>query len=504
MISALLKPYQRAAAEQIAQAGRMLLSDQPGLGKTFTSLGALELSDKLTPGAVCLIVAPLITCDTAWGPTIRKHMPEVNFIDGFSGTRKQRDKRIASSVRNDVPNIIVTNHDSIGITPKDVEHLPSLHSLKPVAILIDESHAVLPMQYDREWDATQFWRGLYSLNNPDADILRLAISGTPDRGKLYYRFGTWRFLLPKRLHPHVAMYQDWLIKTFYTWRLPMRVRGRTVNVLKIGHVKSPENWSRLDSLLMIRRTKKEVAQDLPDKQYIDVDVPFSLDLLQAYEDFVDEFVKSDDSSEGNALVFALRAAQFATCEWTEVKGRVVPVFGGVSLKRDWLIDWLKQRNLHNSADDEPMGKVVIASQFTRVLVWLQKELKAAGIVCEILSGDVSQSERQRIQNTFQDETSALKVVLLSSRMGVGIDLDAADDLIFVDIPLNPDVQEQVEDRVHRVSRIHQVTIWRLRSRGTIEMVLSARNDEIYQETRKLLDGVRNVDFERKLLERLGV
>ena len=504
MIADMLKPYQRVAAERIADCKRMLLADQPGLGKTFTSLGALELSGVLTAGAVALVVAPLITCDTAWGPTIRKYMPEVNFIDGFSGSRKQRDKRISVSVRDDVPNVIVTNHDSIGVTPKDVPHLPSLHALRPVAILIDESHAVLPMQYDRPWDATQFWRGLYALNGESAGVLRLAISGTPDRGKLYYRFGTWRFLLPKQLGPKVTQYQDWLERTFFTWRVPMRLRNRTVNVLKVGHLRSPDNWKNLDRVLMIRRTKREVAQDLPDKQYVDVDVPFSVPLLQAYEDFVDEFVKTDDDSDSNALVFALRATQFAVCEWTSVDGVVTPVLGGESLKRDWLIDWLRSRNLHADADDAPMGKVVVSSQFTRVLVWLQREFERVGVKSEILSGNVSQAERLRVQREFQDADSSLRVVLLSARMGVGIDLDAADDLVFVDIPVNPDVQEQVEDRVHRVSRVHQVTIWRLRSRGTIDMTVSARNDEIYQQTRHLLDGVRNVSFERKVLERLGV
>jgi len=180
------------------------------------------------------------------------------------------------------------------------------------------------------------------------------------------------------------------------------------------------------------------------------------------------------------------------------------VLGGESLKRDWLIDWLRSRNLHADADDAPMGKVVVSSQFTRVLVWLQREFERVGVKSEILSGNVSQAERLRVQREFQDADSSLRVVLLSARMGVGIDLDAADDLVFVDIPVNPDVQEQVEDRVHRVSRVHQVTIWRLRSRGTIDMTVSARNDEIYQQTRHLLDGVRNVSFERKVLERLGV
>jgi hypothetical protein len=95
-------------------------------------------------------------------------------------------------------------------------------------------------------------------------------------------------------------------------------------------------------------------------------------------------------------------------------------------------------------------------------------------------------------------------VLLSDGLGVGIDLDVADDLIFVDIPRNPDIQEQVEDRIHRVSRMHNVTIWRLRSRGTIDVTISAKNDEVFKETRAMMDGVRAVDYDRKIMDRIGV
>jgi len=72
----------------------------------------------------------------------------------------------------------------------------------------------------------------------------------------------------------------------------------------------------------------------------------------------------------------------------------------------------------------------------------------------------------------------------------------------LDIPRSPDIQEQVEDRIHRVSRNHQVTIWRLRSRGTIDVRISAKNDSVFHSTRSLMDGVRAVNFERNILERI--
>lgn len=509
MISDLLKPYQRIAAERIVRTGSMLLADQPGLGKTFTSLGALELSGLLTPGSVSIVISPLITCDTAWLPTAQSHMPEVNVIDAFSGNRLRRGQRIKNSLRSDVANLIVTNHDSIGISKNGESLVPQIITQDYAAIIIDESHAVLPMTYDSMAEATQFWRGLNVLNS-DTVQLRIAVSGTPDRGKFHYRLGTWRFLMPELYMPPRNNYQDWLNKNFYNYEVTVPVRRKDGHVFetkiqKIGHMLDRAKWALLDQAKLIRRTKLEVAQELPEKQYIDVDVPFTTKLMHSYSDYSQEFMLEDDGTVKNALVYALRAAQYATCEWqTNEKGKFEPVPGGESPKRDWIFEWLRERNLLGDADEAPTSKVVIASQYTKVLYWLQGELRKEGVHAEVLSGDIPQHKRSEIQQLFQDEHSDLRIVLLSAGLGVGIDLDAADDLIFVDIPRNPDIQEQVEDRIHRVSRIHNVTIWRLRSRGTIDVTISAKNDEIFNSTRSMLDGVRAVDFDRKIMERIGV
>lgn len=509
MISDLLKPYQREAAERIVRTGSMLLADQPGLGKTFTSLGALELSGVLTAGRVAIVISPLITCDTAWLPTAQSYMPEVNVIDAFSGTRLRRGQRIKDQLRDDMPNLIITNHDSIGISKQNISAVPQLITQDYAAIIIDESHAVLPMTYDTMAEATQFWRGLNVLNT-DTVELRIAVSGTPDRGKFHYRLGTWRFLMPELYMMPRVMYKDWLNNHFYNYEVSVPVKRRDGHVFetkiqKIGHMLDRDRWAKLDKAKLIRRTKSEVAQQLPDKQYVDVDVPFTTKLLHSYSDYAKEFMLEDDGTVKNALVYALRAAQYATCEWhTTDKDEFLPVLGGESPKRDWIFEWLRERNLLADADEAPTGKVVIASQYTKVLYWLQDELEREGVHAEILSGDIPQHKRSAIQQLFQDEHSNLRIVLLSAGLGVGIDLDVADDLIFIDTPRNPDIQEQVEDRIHRVSRIHNVTIWRLRSRGTIDVTISAKNDEVFQKTRSMLDGVRAVDFDRKIMERVGV
>ena len=85
-------------------------------------------------------------------------------------------------------------------------------------------------------------------------------------------------------------------------------------------------------------------------------------------------------------------------------------------------------------------------------------------------------------------------------MGVGIDLDVADDLIMVDLPYDPDKLEQIEDRIHRASNMHKVTIWHLLSIGSIDAAIAEKSTTRRFDTRVLLDGARGVDFSRRVVE----
>ena len=172
--------------------------------------------------------------------------------------------------------------------------------------------------------------------------------------------------------------------------------------------------------------------------------------------------------------------------------------GGVSAKRDWLVEWLSERGFveFDSMSDGD-AKVVIVSQFSKVLGWLRAELSLLGVECAVLDGSVSATKRASIQDEFQ--RGKLRVVLLSGSMGVGINLDAADDLILFDVPYDPDRVEQIEDRVHRASSNHHVTIWNVAAFNTIDQVILEQVSKRYKITRELLDGSRGVDFARKVL-----
>jgi SNF2 family DNA or RNA helicase len=313
----------------------------------------------------------------------------------------------------------------------------------------------------------------------------IAVSGTPDRGKLENRYGTWLFLDPWNTSHNRW---DWLAENFHMYEQKVAY-NRVVKM--VGAVKHHDTWVAKDKAMMIRRTKNEVLTQLPPKQYVDVEITPTDAQLKDYHKVKLEAMNAE---KPEPMTFAIRARQIADCQWTK---DWEPSPTGKSAKLDWLMEWLDSRGY---VDNSLEGKVVIASQFSKVLHWLAKELENKGMRPQILDGSTPQNQRDQIQRDFQD--GDCRIILLSGTMGVGITLDAADDLIMFDMPYDPDRVEQIEDRIHRASNMHHVTIWNLIATGTIDQAIMEKVSKRYKVTRKFLDGARGVEFERQLMDEL--
>jgi SNF2 family DNA or RNA helicase len=482
-----LYDYQRRAVDHMAQKRISLLADQPGLGKTLEVLGTFERLGLFTEG-VSLILTPIVAAQTAWKDTIEKFVQTrypVQLIDLSKGSSAQKTKRLADADLSK-PTIILANHGA------KTARVIGIHDVQFSAIAIDESHMVLPILSDRKM--TQFWRGLRYF---DTIPIRIAISGTPDRGKLENRYGTYRFLRPGK-YAKISRWA-WLEENFFVFDKRV-ARNRTIKA--VGNLQSRTRWGIEEDEVIIRRTKNEVLTELPPKQYRFIELELHKDQRTDYLTAVKEMTAEielameEERATAAAMVFALRGRQIANCQWEEGQ----PVVGGKSAKLDWILEWLAERGYGNP--DIESGQVVIASQFVQVLEWLQRELSLAGHTSEVLHGGLSSDRRAQIQRSFQ--AGELKIVLLSGRMGVGITLDAADDLIMLDLPYDPDMLEQIEDRIHRASNMHQVTIWTLVAAGTIDQLVAQTIATRYKATRMTLDGRRGVDFERKVLSKIRI
>jgi len=486
--SGVLFDYQKLAAKRIQEQRRVLLADQPGLGKTLEVLGALELDGIFSGYANVLILTPIINAQTTWRDSIQRWVQDkydVQLIDVSKGSAAKKSKQFENV---GACNIVLANHDALA-------RVPEIASLTYDAVIVDESHLVLPIKDMRK--LTKFWQALGKVQF-SSNALRIAVSGTPDRGKLENRFGTYFFLDPKSIGGNRWA---WLEKNF--WVTEQRV-SRTRTVKMVQGLKDQQAWLAKDGEVMIRRTKAEVLPQLPPKRYVDVELELGKEQRAAYiaqqtetgRKIFDAKVEERDTAE--AMVFALRARQLATCSWDGGDKPPVPVLGGPSTKLDWLLEWLDSRGfIEPDSFADNTAQVVIVSQFSKVLHWLKEELNVRGIQSDILDGATSDGRRVSIQSSFQ--SGDLRVVLLSGSMGVGINLDRADDLIMLDSPYDPDRIEQIEDRVHRASSNHHVTIWNVIALDTIDQAVMEKVSKRYAETRTIMDGSRGVDFARKVL-----
>lgn len=496
MIEDILWEPQKHAVNFIVDARRVLLADQPGSGKTLMSLAALE-RDGLFEAGISLVLAPKFPAKTTWykDHALKFVAPKgVQIVDLTSGTAEQKNARL---INVQSPALIIANHDALAVAPGNKARVPNLLKYTYDAVIIDESHRVLPTSTDARWQMTQFWRGL-ALLKINAQGLRLAVSGTPDRSKLENRYGTLKFLFPEvytnREHWLYTNF-DMIVKTIYL------SGGRTKNMVIPQSLRDPEKWVARDQLYLLRRTKAEIQANRPAKQYIPVQLDMNKPQYVAYMKFLREYLRGQSSNAPSITpaVYALRSRQIAISSgWDWENNDIGDSFS--SSKLDWIIEWMLERGYDDPGHLSPSpSKVVIASSFTASLRWIKRELAKLGIRAEILDGSVNGNERARIQSEFQQHDSPLRVILLSMTMGVGIDLDAADDMIFLDLPYSPDEAEQVEDRIDRLSRQHRMTIWWLMSNGSIDLAIAETNSERYQITRELLDGSRGITTARQVL-----
>lgn len=507
MIYDILYPYQQVACDAIVTGRRKGIFDDPGLGKTLTVLAALQKARLFENGSKVLVLATRTGAALTWLPHADKYVPEdVLVVDAVRKGLSARRAFVGAALRTNSPVLVLANHDFIALGPNDREWKNDpIWTTEWDAIIVDESQRVLPTKAQHDLALTRFWRGLYRLQT-HALTLRVPMSGTPDRGKMENRYGTWMFMLPEVYGFDHQTYEQWLYRNFRVeikhTRIRLRGRPMTIEEPVVKGLKSEENWHSLDDKLVVRRTKAEVAPQLPPKRYVDIELPFTLKQEKAYLKYLDTF--TDDGTNHSAETFSVRATQFAITEFDVKPGPNrttvgTPIAGAESPKRDWIIEWLEERGFDLAG--EAHGKVVITSQFKTVLKWLRDELEERGYPVTMLTGDMSTEQRLISQQDFQSTLSGIDIMLLSMTLGDSIDLDAADDMIFIDRVHDPDRVTQAEDRVHRVSRNHNVVIWRLITKGSIDEAIDITNERRFNTTREHMDGRRGVDFARKVLAR---
>jgi SNF2 family DNA or RNA helicase len=525
------RTYQRVGSRFIADGRSVLLADEPGLGKTLEGLGGIiEAGCKFV-----LVFAKKKAVETVWSPEIKRWLGDAGRVFVAQGSKAQREKAIREYIEfanqpfdGERPiAFLVCNIEMVRWTGiKEDEDgnknptpaFPDLFRPEWHAIIVDESHKALIGRHTMSKSITQTRYGMMKLRLAEWGI-KIAMSGTPYRGKLENMWGTLNWLRPDIFTGYTRF-----LKTFFD------VEDGQFGGIEIGPMR-PEKVGDFDKMMapiMIRRTKGEVAPEMPARQYggspLDSESPEStigvwMEMTsrqkRAYADIVADgevLLEGGMLTVNGVLAELTRRKQFAICDWrAEVKefyvqsklpnGKgyfehktVLTPIKGSSPKYDWIKEKIEELN--------GASKLVVASQFTSVIEAFAEWLKEDGIESMMLTGNTTSKQGLERVRAFNDPANEVPVFLINTMAGgESINLDAcADDIVFIDETFIPDDQEQVENRIHRMSRIHHVTVWYLRTLDSVEEGICRITGAREALTKGRLDGSRGVIFKRLLKE----
>jgi len=533
------RPYQRVGARFIADNTATLIADDPGLGKTLIALGGVL--EARVPGPY-LVVAPKTASDSVWRREIQRWLPKSHTIVTLPEMRYQREYRLAmadygpctwvivhpeivatkqwwicgeckkkSLARNRQQRELPCGHIKDRKTKKLIEHsYPKLFEVKWGVVIVDESHESL---IRRTGIPTQRRRGLDMLPLRD-DGLRIAMSGTPFDSKPHQLWGTLNWL-------DGATYS-----AFYRWAELYWQKGGYTG-FQLGEFRQDREKMLWDSLsgVALRRTKAEVAKDLPPKMEVgtpldpsDPESPVGIWLemtgkqAKAYADMEKLSVaelRSGRLEAASDLTMLTRLKQLATAYGDikpiglvndEVKYKYYPKLP--SNKFNWLIEQLEEWGYPGN----PLTKVVIVSFYTGILDVFAKGIerhfksKAGNPLCTAITGNTPGQDRRKIIDRFNTNDAEHIMMLNVKAGGTAITIDTADRMVFLSETRIPDQQLQAEDRIHRVSNPRQCMYYYLRSIGTVDVGTAISNRSAIRDTHRLLDGRRGVDYMRHILD----
>ncbi|HCC07869.1 MAG TPA: helicase [Clostridiales bacterium] len=297
---------------------------------------------------------------------------------------------------------------------------------------------------------------------------RFALTGTPIENNLLELWSIFDFILPGYLHS----YNKFL--TRYDRKI---VQENDKRVL--------ENLNRHIAPFILRRLKKDVLKELPDKIETEMITELTAEqkkmyvaeLSKAKKEISDE-IENEGFQRSKIKILAILTRLRQICCHPAVFAEGYKGGSGKLELLNELVDEIIERN----------GKALVFSQFTSMLSIIQDELKKKGIEYLYLDGKVKASKRLEIVNEFNN--GPIKIFLISLKAGgTGLNLTSADTVIHYDPWWNPAVETQATDRAHRIGQKKVVQVIKIITKGTIEEKIY----EMQQKKRELIDSVIKED-----------
>ena len=427
LIKADLFPYQREGVYFAVKAGRSLIADEMGLGKTIQAIAAAELLKKELNISRVLIICPT-SLKYQWKSEIEK------FTDSQALVIEGNPLARAPQYIEDGSFYKIVGYHTAG------NDLNAINEQEFDLVILDEAQRI------KNWQ-TKISRNIKKVQSAYAIVL----TGTPLENKLEELYSIVQFIDPFRLG------------SLFNF-----LRKYQVTDEETGKVVGYQNLNELGESLsdfMIRRTKKEVLRQLPQRQDKNLFVPMTDEQRQVHEEYSDLVAR---------LVHKWRKLGFLP-EKDRQRLMIGLNYMRMSCNSTYIID---QHTRHDTKIDELMNilegiielkqeKVVIFSQWERMTRLVARELEEKNISFEYLHGGVPSAKRKDLYVNFNKNPDT-RVFLSTDAGGVGLNLQAASYMVNLDIPWNPATLEQRIARIYRMGQKRKVSIINLVSTGTIE------------------------------------
>lgn len=446
VLEATLRPYQRQGVEWMARLAHWgagaVLADEMGLGKTIQTVALLQHRAPLGPA---LVVAPT-SVGSNWVDEAAKFTPDLK-VWLHRGVQRHRSDRAWGP-----GDLVITSY---AIAAMDVA---ALSTVPFASLVLDEAQAVKNPSTERSKALRQLQASW-----------TLALTGTPIENHLGELWSLFRIVSPG---------------VFGSWE---RFRsGFAVPIEKFGDADRRERLSRLLQPFVLRRTKAQVARQLPSLTQMVRVVDLAPDERQLYDQLrastLDELaqVKRDRDRNGSDLRFTLLASLTRLRQLCCHPRLVYPRTAVSSSKTSHLLEMLNELR-------EGGHRALVFSQFRSFLDLLAPRLRQHGHRTLVLDGTTPADQRDQRVAAFQAGDADVFLISLKAG-GFGLNLTAADYVIHLDPWWNPAVEEQATARAHRMGQTRPVTAIRLVARDTVEEAVLELHGSKRALAASVLDG----------------
>jgi superfamily II DNA or RNA helicase len=438
-----LRPYQKDGFDFLSHLTKIklggILADDMGLGKTLQTLTWLAwLKERNTKNPKpSLVICPASVLHN-WRREANRFTPNLKVLVLESGAARH-------NLRKQIPqhDLIVTNY---ALLRRDLEELQKFAFR---ATILDEAQFI-------KNPGAQVTQSVKQLKSEH----RLALTGTPLENRLLDLWSIVDFIQPGYLgnqEQFIEIYEPRL-RSGEEAAPTVEARGeKTESAQRIAR----RRLSAKLRPLLLRRLKKHVAKDLPDRIEERRDCPLGDEQRKLYlaelrrsRDQIMQAVQEQGLNKSKMHVLAALTRLRQICCHPQLVGSDT-----ASGKTETLFELLDPLVSEGQ-------KVLVFSQFVQMLHLLEKECQARQIKTHILTGQTK--DRQQVVGAFQSETAA-SVFLLSLRAaGTGLNLTNASYVVLYDPWWNPAVEAQAIDRSHRIGQTQTVNAYRLIAPGTVE------------------------------------